>query len=257
MTGFIAYLKKELWEQIVTFRLGIICTIFLLLGIISPIGAKYAMEVISALTKNSINIQMADPTYLDSFVQFFKNISQLGVVVFIIIFYSILSQELNKGSLIIPMSKGLSLKAVINAKFVGLIFSWTVALGISFLSCVLYTKILFHNMCLEGIGVLLLGTWIFGVFLISLIIFSNVICKGGYVSLLLVAGCVGVLFLLNVLPDIREYIPLNLVNMDVRNVLLTQEYSLMKSGVVTCVLIIVFLLVSYLRTNDKSKFCMS
>ncbi|MBR1691724.1 MAG: ABC transporter permease [Lachnospiraceae bacterium] len=255
MTGFFAYLKKELWEQLMTMKAVIICILFFLLGIISPIGAKYAPEVISRLTKDSITIQMADPTYLDAFAQFFKNLSQLGVIIFVIVFGNVLSQELTKGSLIIPMSKGLSMKAVIHAKFIALVFYWTAALAVSFLSCAIYTRILFSEINLEGVAILLLGSWIFGVFLISLIIFSNILCRGGYISLLLIAGCVGVLFLLNLLPDVRDYLPLKLVGVDVASALINQDYSFSKSGAVTCMLIVAFLLISHICAADKRKFC--
>ena len=39
MKGFYAYLKKELWEQVATFKVLIVVLLFFLLGVISPIGA--------------------------------------------------------------------------------------------------------------------------------------------------------------------------------------------------------------------------
>lgn len=252
MTGFFAYLKKELWEQIITFRLWIICAVFFMLGIISPIGAKYTPEILKTLTKGSIAVQVAEPTYIDSFVQYFKNLSQLGLVVFIILFHNVLSQEIVKGILIIPMSKGLSSKAVINAKFVGLVFSWTVSFGISYLSCILYTKLLFHKMYADGVGMLSIGMWLFGIFLISLILFCNVVCRGGYISLLLIAAFVGGMFLLNLIPDISEYVPLSLVNADVSAMLSGQKYEMMQSGVVTCICSVLFLLFSYIVAKSRS-----
>ena len=105
MKGFYAYLKKELWEQVATFKVLIVVLLFFLLGVISPIGAKYTTEVIGALSTDLINLQMPDPTYIDAWAQYFKNISQLGFVVFVIIFYNTLGNELIKGTLIIPFSK--------------------------------------------------------------------------------------------------------------------------------------------------------
>ena len=98
MKGFYAYLKKELWEQVATFKVLIVVLLFFLLGVISPIGAKYTTEVIGALSTDLINLQMPDPTYIDAWAQYFKNISQLGFVVFVIIFYNTLGNELIKGT---------------------------------------------------------------------------------------------------------------------------------------------------------------
>lgn len=255
MRGFYAYLKKELLEQIVTFKALIICLLFFLLGVISPIGAKYATEVISALTKDSIQVQIAEPTYLDAYVQFFKNMSQLGVIVYVIIFCNILGQELMKGTLVIPISKGLTLRSVINAKFCALVSSWTLALGISFLSCLFYTKIIFHKVQLTGIAPLLVGIWVFGLFLIALIICTNVICKGGYISLLIVAAGVGLLFLLNLIPDFRAYNPLNLVNVDVVSAMTQKVYEMGKSFVVTIIGIVGMLIVSNILIRSKGEYC--
>ena len=121
MKGFYAYLKKELWEQVATFKVLIVVLLFFLLGVISPIGAKYTTEVIGALSTDLINLQMPDPTYIDAWAQYFKNISQLGFVVFVIIFYNTLGNELIKGTLIIPFSKGLAIREVVNAKFCALV----------------------------------------------------------------------------------------------------------------------------------------
>ena len=128
MKGFYAYLKKELWEQVATFKVLIVVLLFFLLGVISPIGAKYTTEVIGALSTDLINLQMPDPTYIDAWAQYFKNISQLGFVVFVIIFYNTLGNELIKGTLIIPFSKGLAIREVVNAKFCALVINWTVSL---------------------------------------------------------------------------------------------------------------------------------
>ncbi len=72
MKGFYAYLKKELWEQVATFKVLIVVLLFFLLGVISPIGAKYTTEVIGALSTDLINLQMPDPTYIDAWAQYFK-----------------------------------------------------------------------------------------------------------------------------------------------------------------------------------------
>lgn len=121
-----------MWEQVATFKVLIVVLLFFLLGVISPIGAKYTTEVIGALSTDLINLQMPDPTYIDAWAQYFKNISQLGFVVFVIIFYNTLGNELIKGTLIIPFSKGLAIREVVNAKFCALVINWTVSLVVSF-----------------------------------------------------------------------------------------------------------------------------
>lgn len=254
MKGFYAYLKKELCEQVATFKVLIVVLLFFLLGVISPIGAKYTTEVIGALSTDLINLQMPDPTYIDAWAQYFKNISQLGFVVFVIIFYNTLGNELIKGTLIIPFSKGLAIREVVNAKFCALVINWTVSLVVSFFSCSLYTKVLFPDVNFTGVMPLLFCSWLFGVFLIALIICTNVVCKGGYVSLLLIVSCIGVLFLINLIPKMKEYNPLNIVNIDVATAISGEVYHFEKSGIVTLVAIVVALIISNLIVGLKKEY---
>ncbi|MBQ7925166.1 MAG: hypothetical protein IJ335_02620 [Lachnospiraceae bacterium] len=254
MKRFYAYVKKELREQVATFKALIIVLLFFLLGVISPIGAKYTTEVIGALSTDLIKLQMPDPTYIDAWAQYFKNISQLGFVVFVIIFYNALGNELIKGTLIIPFSKGLTIGEVINAKFCALIIIWTVSLAVSFFSCSLYTKVFFGDVNFAGVMPLLFCTWLFGVFVIALVICTNVVCKGGYVSLLLIVSCIVVLFLINLIPKIKEYNPLNIVNINVATAISEGVYHYEKSGIVTLVAIVIALMLSNLIVRLKKEY---
>lgn len=105
-----------------------------------------------------------------------------------------------------------------------------------------------------GVMPLLFCSWLFGVFLIALIICTNVVCKGGYVSLLLIVSCIGVLFLINLIPKMKEYNPLNIVNIDVATAISGEVYHFEKSGIVTLVAIVVALIISNLIVGLKKEY---
>lgn len=70
--------RKELLEGIRNYKMIILITIFLILGIMNPLFAKLTPELLSSLADESISISVPDPTALDSWTQFFKNITQMG-----------------------------------------------------------------------------------------------------------------------------------------------------------------------------------
>ena len=49
MEGFSVFLRKELREAVRGNRLLVVCAVFLVLGIISPLTAKYTPELLKAL----------------------------------------------------------------------------------------------------------------------------------------------------------------------------------------------------------------
>ena len=64
MTGFGVLLRKELREQWRTFRLPIVALIFFVIGLGSPLLAKYAPEIVERAGGN-IQITVPEPTLKD------------------------------------------------------------------------------------------------------------------------------------------------------------------------------------------------
>lgn len=115
MSGYIAFLKKEFTENIKNYRFLILFAVFLAFGIMSAFLAKFTPEILSTL---AADMQMtSEPVALDAWKQFYKNISGVGFSAFIILFGSCLSNEYSKGTLVLMVTKGLSRKAVILAKY--------------------------------------------------------------------------------------------------------------------------------------------
>ena len=106
MSGYLAFVKKELIENIKNHRFLILFAVFLIFGIASAFLAKFTPEILSAL---AANVEMSsEPVALDAWKQFYKNSSGVGFSAFIILFGSCLSSEYSKGTLVLMVTKGLS-----------------------------------------------------------------------------------------------------------------------------------------------------
>lgn len=210
MNGLYAFIKKEFLEQIRTYRVLIMISTFFLFGMMSPLLAKLMPEIISGMDMQGIIITIPPATAMDSYGQFFKNMNQMGLVIVLLVFGGILSNEMLKGTLINMLSKGLGRHTVILAKYIAALTLWTVSY---LLSCVVnqsYTAYLFDTSAINNLIFSLFCQWMFGVFILALIFLSSTLTGGNFGGLVLTVAFLGALLVLNILPEIKEFNPVYL-----------------------------------------------
>ncbi len=212
MNGFTAYLRKEFLEQLRGYKLLILFSILILFGMTSPLLAKMTPELLKSLSGSGITIKLPPITASDAWAQFFKNISQIGVIALILIFGTSLPQEINHGTLIIPLSKGLSRDTVIFVKYLVSFMNWTVGYVVSALICCGYTQYLFGTFAVSNLAFSLFCLWIFGDFLLALVLFTGTITTGNYGGLLLDLVILGLLLALDAFPKLQKWNPISLAS---------------------------------------------
>ncbi|MEG0329843.1 MAG: ABC transporter permease subunit [Longicatena sp.] len=217
MNGTIAFIKKEWMEHIRTYKFLIMAIIFIIFGIMSPLFAKLMPEVLKSMSGvNGISlIEIPTPTAIDSYTQFFKNVTQMGLIVLLLVFSGLLSQEISKGTLIPLLTKGLSRTSVILAKYFVALCIWTICYYGAFLITYLYTIFLFPSMVVHHLFISVLCAWLFGAFLLALFLFASSVGRGNYGGLLLSVLFIGLLFILNLIPNVAQYSPLTLISVNV------------------------------------------
>lgn len=212
MRAYAAFTKKEFTEFTRTYKLLILGLVFLLFGIMSPLAAKYMPEIISQFMPAGMEIEVSAPTALDSWMQFFKNVSQLGLFVAVILFGGIMSSEYSRGTLIHMLTKGLPRRTVVLAKFTAASLLWTGAYLLCFGAAYGYTWFYWRSDAnMSGLSVAIAATWLFGIFLLAITILGSVLCRNSYGCLLFTGIAVVLQFLLNMLPKIKEFNPLELI----------------------------------------------
>ena len=211
MKAYIAFVKKEILEQIRTSKLLILVVVFLAFGIISPLLAKLTPEIFKMIPMEGISITIPEPTALDSYGQFFKNVNQMGIVILILMFGNTLSNEISRGTLINMLTKGLSRSTVIAAKFTANAGLWTLAYAVSFFTMYGYTVYLFPNDSVPQLFVSVFCVWLFGLFLIGLLLLGTTLTKGNLSGILFVVLIIVAMFILSIIPKVSVYLPLALV----------------------------------------------
>jgi ABC-2 type transport system permease protein len=121
MRGFGAFLGKELREIVRTWRIWVLPGIVLFFALSGPPLAKITPELLNTFVgseQTGMIIQLPDPTYVDAYLQWTKNLQQIVVFAIIIMFGGIVSAEKRSGTAALVLTKPLSRSAFVLAKFV-------------------------------------------------------------------------------------------------------------------------------------------
>lgn len=210
MKNYIVFLKKELIESVRTYKLLIMLAVFFIFSIMSPLAAKLMPELLSSFMPEGITITIPEPSAIDSWTQFFKNITQMGLIVTVVVFSGILSTELSRGTLINMLTKGLSRDTVILSKFTSMLILWTVSYAAAFAVTWGYTVYLFPDKGISNLVFSVFCLWVFGIFLLSLMIFASTLIRSSYGCLLVTGLVAAALMILQIVPEFKKYNPLSL-----------------------------------------------
>lgn len=213
MSGYIAFMKKEFMENMKNNRFLILFVVFLIFGIMSAFLAKFTPEILSVF---AADMEMTtEPVALDAWKQFYKNISGVGFSAFIILYGSCLSSEYSKGTLVLMVTKGLSRKAVILAKYTVAAVLMTICYWVSFTATYGYTAFLWHDTGLFHVTFAAFALWLVGFLYLSILMIGCVVFKQTFTSILFTGGIVAVISLFGIAEPIAKYNPFLLTSKNV------------------------------------------
>lgn len=205
MNTLLALLKKETMEFNRTYKLLILFAVFLILAILSPLAAKFMPDIMAQFLPKEIAESFPTPSALDSWAQFFKNFSQIGLFVIALLFAGMIIHERNEGTLIILLTKGLHRSSVVLAKSLFAMLIWTIMYWISFSVTYFYTWYYWRDEHVPFLAVAVSHLWLFGLLLIAVILFGNVLFKSIYANLLWTALFVGIWFVVSIFPKTDNF----------------------------------------------------
>lgn len=255
MRNYFVFMKKEIVENIRTKRLHIILAAFIFLGILAPFTAKLTPAMFkmmsSDLEKQGIVIKNIQVSALDSWTQFYKNVPLMATVIIIIMFSGILTNELNKGTLVNILTKGLKRSTVILSKFTVASLVWTISFWCAAVITYGYTMYFWGSEGTYNVLFSLLCVWIFGVMIISLLILGNSFINSGYGVMLFTVIVIGVLYIINIIPKLGKFNPIMLVTGNMSLIDNTSKVSDYRMVILVSLIIVVVSLVASIRIFNK------
>ncbi|MCH4169864.1 MAG: ABC transporter permease [Lactobacillus sp.] len=204
-------LKKELLETWRTYRFLILAVVVLIFALMSPLIAKLTPDIMKMSFGKTLQLAIPKPTSIDSWTQFYKNMTQMGIFVVAILFGGTMSQELSRGTLVNLVTKGLPRWVVAVSKYISLVVQWSVALTASFLVTWGYTAYYFPDAKTPYIWQGFVPLLLFGFFFLAVILFGSTLANNSYGGLLFTILVVGGLYLVNLFKAAQNYNPISLI----------------------------------------------
>lgn len=175
MNGFGAFLGKEVREIFRTWRIWVLPGMMLFFALTSPVIALLTPALVASVfqAEAGVAVQLPDPTALDAYRQFLKNLDQLFLLTLIIATAGVVSGERRSGTAVLVLTKPLSRRGFILAKI------------LSQLGLVLVVAVLGTGVCLGLTGVLFddapggrllpaIGLWLaLGLLIVPLMVFLS------------------------------------------------------------------------------------
>ncbi len=217
MTAYIAFLKKEFMEMARTGKLTILAALFLLFGIMNPAIAKLTPYILKMVLESdsfqeSGIVVIGEITVNDtaSWIQFYKNIP-MALIIFIIMFSGIITNEYQKGTLIPLYTKGICPVVVYLAKLTSLFLTWTLGYALTFGVTYAYNQYYWKNEAAKNILFSAFIVYILGVFLIFLMLLVSTFLNSNTAVMVATACVFFLMYLISIVPDIKKYLPTKLM----------------------------------------------
>ncbi len=133
MRGFGGFLGKELMEIARTWRAWVLPGLVLFLAVSSPVLARLTPQLLESAMQGQqgIEITIPEPTYLDAYAQWIKNLQQVVIFVLLLTGGGMIAGERSSGTAVLVLTKPVSRAAFVVAKFVSgaALLSVTIAIG--------------------------------------------------------------------------------------------------------------------------------
>ena len=187
---------------------------------------------------------------LTSWTQFFKNIP-IALIVFVFLYSGIFTKEYETNTLILILTKGLSRYKVVFAKFFVMFTMWTIGYLLCFAVTYGYNAFFWDNSIAVGLLPAMVHWWLFGVWIIGLIVLFSVLVKSYTGVLLGTGGSVLGVYLISFFPKAWKYTPTTL--MESASLLIgtksIEDYGI--AVLITILLVVICLIVSITVMNRK------
>jgi ABC-2 type transport system permease protein len=206
VSRFLVFTQKELKEQIRTYKGAVVAIILLLFGMTSPLLAKLTPEIFK-MADLGVAIKIPDPTYLDAYAQFFKNIGQMVLIILMLIYSGSVVSETTKGTTSIMLTKRLSRSSFVLSKFLSAVIVWTLSYAASAALCIVYTIYLFPSGKPQYLLLSLACMWLFGILTLAIAIFSSAVFKN-FALAAVASFCIwGLTLVVSTIPKVKDYAP--------------------------------------------------
>lgn len=255
MRQLIAFIGKEFMEVVRTGKLAVLIMLFLLFGVMNPAIAKmipWLMDMMSeSLGDAGLTVTEVKVDALTSWTQFYKNLP-IALILFLLLFSSILTVEYQKGTLINMITKGMARWRIIASKAIVMIAFWTVGYWMCYGITYVYNAYFWDNGIASHVFFSAACFYLTGIWLITLILLMSAFFQSNS-AVVIASGIVFLMiYLLGFLPDIKEYLPVRLLSSSDLLVGMAESSEYLCAVIVTMLLSVFNLAAAVLYFNKRN-----
>jgi ABC-2 type transport system permease protein len=210
VSGLAPLLRKELLEQWRTMRLPIVAAVFLLVGLASPLLARFTPEILKAVGGDQFSIVLPTPTAADAWAQLAKNLGQFGALVAVLLAMGSVATEKERGTAALILTKPAGRDAFLLAKMVAIATTLGISTAIAGAGAWLYTFILFEPLPVAGFVAAMLLQWLALVAYAAVTFLGSTLTRSALAAAGLGVAAFIVLGILGIIPAIGPYLPTGL-----------------------------------------------
>lgn len=208
MRGGAVLVRKELLESWRTMRLPTVAGLFLVVGLTSPLLAKFLPEIIKAAGGDLLPpIPIPTPVAADAVAQLWKNLAQFGAIAAIVLAMGSVATERDRGTAAFVLSKTVSRDAFIAAKVaaIGAVLAISVVLAV--VVAWIYTAILFEPLPVGGWVALAFLAWLGLAAWSALTFLGSAVTGSAAAAAGLGIGALLVLSIASSIPNLGRFLP--------------------------------------------------
>jgi len=202
-------LKQELLGALRTYRLVIMIFVLLVVGLISPLLARYTPLILENVPDlpPGISELVPEPSVQEAVTQYIKNMSQFGVLLVIVINMGLIAGEKERGTLVMLLTRPVRPTSIVLAKWVAGMVSLLAGVLCAGAGCALYTVLLFGEFDLAAFVALNALMLLFLAVYLTLSLLSSALAPTQVLAAAGAFGMLVVLLILGSLPRVGEFMP--------------------------------------------------
>jgi ABC-2 type transport system permease protein len=210
MTGLAVLLRKELLEQWRTLRLPVIAAVFVLVGLSSPLLARFTPELLEALGGSQFQIVLPPPSTADAVDQLIKNVGQFGILVAVLLAMGSVATEKERGTAGLILTKPASRAAFLVAKLVAIGTTLAVAVALAAAAAWFYTLVLFEALPVGGFAASSVLQWLALLSFAAITFLGSTLTRSALAAAGIGVAAFVVIGILSAFPSIAPYLPVGL-----------------------------------------------
>jgi ABC-2 type transport system permease protein len=184
--------------------------VFLLIGLSSPLLARYTPEIIRAVASDQFQIVLPTPTAADAYDQLAKNLGQFGALIAVLLAMGSVATEKERGTAALILTKPAGRGAFLTAKLVAIATTLGIATVIAAAGAWFYTLVLFEPLAVPGFAGAVALQWLALVSYAAITFLGSTLTRSALAAAGLGVAAFFVLGILGIMPTIGRYLPTGL-----------------------------------------------